>query len=333
MDGAMTNTEQIKALGLLSGGLDSQLATCVLRAQGIHVEAVVFDSPFFNPQSAKDAAVRLGFPLHIYDFTENILRLVTNPPHGFGSCMNPCIDCHATMLNCAGKMMEEMGFHFLFTGEVLNQRPMSQRRESLGIVQEDSRYGDVIVRPLSAGLLPETKPERLGWVDRSRLLSLNGRGRKPQFALAKTYGITDYPTPAGGCRLTEPNYCRRLEELIKHEGIDCERDLVLLRYGRHFRLPSGRKYILGRDKADNEALEALMVPDEYRVTAEAYAGPTGVLPASASPADMEIAAALCVRYGQAPKDIAVAVQLVSPSATQVLQASSLPDEQIKAFIV
>lgn len=324
----MSQENIVKALGLLSGGLDSRLAVCVLKDQGIDVHAVVFDSPFFNPKPAKTAAKDLGIHLYVVNFTENIVQLLKDPPHGFGSCMNPCIDCHAAMLNYAGKMMAEKGFDFLFTGEVLNQRPMSQNRDSLGVVARDSEYADFILRPLSAQLLPETKVEIAGLVDRSKLLSLHGRSRKPQFALAKQYGITDYPSPAGGCRLTEPNYSRRLAELKDHEGLDDARDFVKLRYGRHFRLSEGTKYILGRDREDNDILEKLALPGDYVLRVKDVAGPTGVLSSSATEQEIETAAEICVRYSQAAKDSPVSVMVESTAGERILEVQAAFDESI-----
>jgi tRNA-specific 2-thiouridylase len=303
----MSEAGTIRALGLLSGGLDSQLAACVLRAQGIAVECIVFDSPFYNPEAAKRASERLGIPLRVVDFTDDIVELVNNPPHGFGSCMNPCIDCHARMLKRAGEIIREEGFHFLFTGEVLNQRPMSQNRRSLGIVAKDSEFDDLIVRPLCAQLLDPTKPEREGWVDRSRLLSLNGRSRKPQFALAEQYGLKEYPSPAGGCRLTEPHYSERLADLKAHEGLSESRALVLLRYGRHFRLAPTIKLILGRQADDNESIEALVCDQDIVLLWADGPGPTGLLPGNAAEAEIRTAASILLRYTKAPEGAEAAV--------------------------
>ena len=192
-----------RGLCLLSGGLDSQLSICVLRDQGLHVEAVVFASPFFKIEAAKRASENLKVPLQVVSFTQDILELVNHPPHGFGGGLNPCIDCHALMIRRAGELMVEKGFDFVATGEVLNQRPMSQNRRSLGIVEADSALNGRLLRPLSALLLEPTVPELEGKVDRTRLLGLNGRTRKPQMELAKKFGLVEYPSPAGGCLLTE----------------------------------------------------------------------------------------------------------------------------------
>ena len=299
--------KQVRALSLLSGGLDSQLALCVLREQGVEVHGVSFDSPFFNIEPARAAAARLGVPLHVVDFTADIVELLRHPAHGFGRCMNPCIDCHGRMLRRAGELMARMGFDFLATGEVLNERPMSQNLRSLRVVAELSGCPELVVRPLSARLLPETRPEREGWLERGRLLALEGRSRKPQFDLALRYGIGEYPTPAGGCRLTEPNFSARLRELKQHEGLDDVRALRLLRLGRHFRLAPRVKLIVGRDAADNAALEALARPDDVVLWLESVPGPAALLGPAADEALVATSAAICARYSDAPRGLPVEV--------------------------
>ena len=293
-----------RGLSLLSGGLDSMLAVCVLRAQGLHVEAVVFESPFFSSRAARKAAGALGVGLHVLDFTADIVELIQHPPHGFGGAMNPCIDCHARMLNRAGALMTELGFDFLATGEVLNQRPMSQNRRSLQIVSADCGYADRLVRPLSAQLLDPTEPERRGIVDRSRLLGLNGRARQAQMALARQYGIREYPAPAGGCLLTESGFCRKLQDLLAHEGVAETRLVHLLRTGRHLRLPGGAKCIVGRNHADNEALTAAALPADVLIWPLNVPGPTLLLPGGASTADMELARGVCAGYADKRADAA-----------------------------
>lgn len=292
------------ALGLLSGGLDSQLAVKLLQRQGITVRAVVFENPFNDISSAVKAADDLQVPLRIYDFTDDILRLLEDPPHGFGKCMNPCIDCHALMLRRAGALLEEEGCRFLFTGEVLNERPMSQTRRALRIVAADSEFDDLVLRPLSALALPPTRPEREGWVDRSKLLDLNGRRRTAQFALAKEFGLHSYPSPAGGCLLTEPNFCIRLRELREHEGISDGAQVRRLRLGRHFRLTSGAKLILGRNAADNKRLEEIVTLDDAVLTLDGgRMGPTALLPAEAGIEALREAAAITAFYGKCPPSL------------------------------
>ncbi len=267
-------TRKGRGLSLNSGGLDSQLAICVLKAQGVEIEAVAFSSPFFSPDNSIKSSKAIGVKVHVIDFTDDIVGLLKCPAHGFGSCMNPCIDCHAAMIRKAARLMEELEFDFVCTGEVLGQRPMSQQRRSLNVVKESSGIGDRLLRPLSALLLPETEPERLGLVDRSLLLGLSGRNRKPQIELAKQYGLVDYPTPSGGCKLTEPNFTRRLESLKAHEGFDDTRLLNLMSNGRHFRLPSGTLVIVGRNKADNATIRLGMRGGDVVLRSVNVPGPT-----------------------------------------------------------
>ena len=246
-----------KGLSLLSGGLDSRLAVCVLRDAGAEVEGVVFETPFFSAASARHAAEQLGVPLRVIDFTDDEIALIENPPHGFGGAMNPCIDCHARMIKRAGELMTELGYDFVATGEVQGQRPMSQNKQSLGIVEKCSGLKGRLVRPMSAKLLEPTIPEQEGKIDREKLLDISGRGRERQIALAAEFGIVDYPSPAGGCKLTEEGFCRKLKDLKDHEGLANRKLVELLLVGRRFRLPGGSSVILGRDKNENGVLKAL----------------------------------------------------------------------------
>ena len=287
---------KIRGLSLLSGGLDSQLAICVLRAQGIEMEAVVFASPFFDITAAKRAADSLGVRLHIVDFMADILSLVESPPHGFGSCMNPCIDCHARMLSRAGAMICSGGYDFVSTGEVLGQRPMSQHRRALDIVAKDSGIRNFLLRPLSALRLPPTLMEEDGRVDRTKLLALEGRSRKPQMALAKQYGLVDYPSPAGGCKLTEPNYSRRLKDLKEHEGLGQTTLVGLLKVGRHMRLPQGGRAVIGRNKADNEAIRVALGPKDTLIRSVEVPGPSVLIWRGASQEEIALGRAICASY-------------------------------------
>jgi len=329
----MSDSQHIRALSLLSGGLDSQLAVCVLKDQGIEVHGIVFESPFFTASAARAAAAQVGIELHVLDFTADILELVNDPPHGFGSGMNPCIDCHARMLRRAGEFMDKEGFHFLSTGEVLNERPMSQNRRSLQVVAHDSGYSEAIVRPLSAGLLPETKPEQLGWVDRARLLSLHGRGRKPQFELARQFGLHDYPTPAGGCCLTEPNFAKRLKDLKDHEGLAELRAIRLLKVGRHFRLAGGLKVVIGRDQADNEFLEKSATPDEWLLKTDGVPGPTCLVSSRAGDEQIRLAGALCARYADCAKDRPVAIEIQSAQGIRQMEVTPMMVEEANRLMI
>lgn len=315
----------VKGLSLLSGGLDSMLAICVLRDQGIQMEAVVFKSPFFGTASAQKAAQALNVPLHIIDFSDEILRLVRKPPHGFGGAMNPCIDCHAAMIRRAGDFMREQGYDFVSTGEVLNQRPMSQNRRSLETVAADSGLEGLLLRPLSAQLLSPTTPETDGRVDRSRLLALQGRQRQPQMELAAHFGIREYPSPAGGCLLTEKGFCRKLRDLYDHtEGIPPVRDVELLRFARQFRLPDGGRIIVGRNRTDNAALKALADEGRTLLYPVNIPGPTIAVLGEINEADLFRAAGIAAGYGDSGTRTDITVRVITPRGTRELTVRPLP---------
>ncbi len=312
---------KIRALGLLSGGLDSMLAGAVLRGQGIDVTCICFVTPFYGAQRAREAAAHLGLPLKEVDLTEKFEPLLYAPPHGFGRGHNPCIDCHALMIREAGVVMAAEGFDFVFTGEVLGQRPMSQNRGSLNTVARESGLAELLLRPLSAKLLKTTRPELEGWVDRERLLNLSGRGRKRQIALAAEYGISRYPAPAGGCLLTDPGFALRIKELLRHQGRASRRDLELLKWGRHFRLPGGAKAVVGRTQRDNEAIEGLMIPGDYGLKVEDFPGPLVLVMGEATEADLQEAAGLAAAYSDAPLGAAVRVSVEGDGPGRVIDLS------------
>jgi tRNA-specific 2-thiouridylase len=326
----MNNTSSISALVLMSGGLDSMLAACVLKAQGILVTGLSFESPFFSATKARVAAEQIGVPLIVEEFTDDLIAIVEHPKHGFGSCINPCIDCHSTMIRRAGLIMIRDGFHFVATGEVLNQRPMSQTGKNLKVVAEDSGLKDRLLRPLSARLLAETEPERLGWVDRTRLLALNGRGRKPQYKLAAEYGITQYPTSAGGCKLTELDYADKLWDLRRNGQLRDIRAVTLLRHGRHFRLSARVKAIIGRDVADNGILEQAFRPGDVLLNMEPLIpGPTGLVTGPASEAEILMAARLCARYSDVRNENQVTILLSGSAGEQTLHVAPATDMDIE----
>ena len=329
-----TREKRGRGLSLLSGGLDSRLAVCVLREQGIDVEGVVFTSPFFKmEETAREAARQLNVPLHVVDFTRDILDLVDHPPHGFGAALNPCIDCRARMIQRAGEMMAQGGFDFVATGEVLGQRPMSQNRHSLAITERDAALGGRLLRPLSALLLEPTVPEQEGIVDRSRLLGLSGRSRKPQRELAQCYGLTRYPAPAGGCLLTEKGFCRKLSDLHTNEGLGDERLVWLLLRGRHFRLPGGAKCVVGRDAADNAALKSLRVVSDVLLHAVDVPGPTVLLPGGADDGDVSLAARICAAYADHGTRESVTIRIVRSDAAEERRTVPLAREQAQAWML
>jgi tRNA U34 2-thiouridine synthase MnmA/TrmU len=326
--------KQYKALSLLSGGLDSQLAICVLRDQGIHVEAITYRSPFFGTVNGEKAAAAIGVKHHIIDFTEDILQQVQNPVHGLGKAMNPCIDCHTHMIMRAGELMEEWDFDFIATGEVLAQRPMSQNKQSLGVVARCSKYEDLLVRPLCASLLPPTKPIREGWLDVSKLPAFSGRIRTPQMKLAKEFGLKDYPAPAGGCLLTEQRFGQKLKDLLDHEGLDQDRTNVwLLKTGRHMRLSDDVKIIVGSRQSENELLEEKAHADDLRITCPDLSGPTVIAPSGISEEHLKTAAAICARYAKTPDQGTVKVQISKGSESRTIHIAPMDSEDVKQYMV
>ncbi len=332
----MTSTkDDIKALGLCSGGLDSILSALVLRDQGIAVSWVSFETPFFSADKARAAARMTGVPLTVRDITPVYLEMLKNPRCGYGRRMNPCMDCHALMFRLAGDMMAEMGASFLFSGEVLGQRPMSQTRPSLRYVEKHSGHDGYILRPLSAQKLPETIPEREGWVDRERLLDFSGRTRKPQMALAEAYGITDYPAPAGGCLLTDKGFSTRLRDLFAH-GTDDETvaELHLLRHGRHIRLDDRTKIVVGRTQADHAAIAALVRPEtDVTLKVRDYPGPAVVVPRGGSDEGIRLAAAIAAGYTKAPADQPVEVRVTRPAGRQTIRVTPLSRAEIGKYLI
>jgi hypothetical protein len=339
--------DMVRAVGLLSGGLDSMLAVRILSAQNVDILAVSFATPFFGPSPAEAgasariggseraarAARELGVPFRSVDITERHLEIVKSPKHGYGRNMNPCIDCHALMLSVAGKIMESEGYDFLFTGEVLGERPKSQNRSALAIVARESGYPDLVLRPLSAKLLEPTKPEREGLIDREKLLDIEGRSRKRQMALAKEFGITDYPTPAGGCRLTDPGYSRRLRELLEHDPSADADDVRLLALGRRLRLAEKTMLVLGRNRLENEKLETLLRPGDVKLMVRGFPGPTGLLRGPVDNALKRLAAAICARYSDAPAGVEVPVHFFIGGAEEEIAVAAASGESIEPLII
>lgn len=324
---------QVRALGLMSGGLDSMLAIKLLQDQGIGTTGITFETPFFGPESARKAATQLGIPLRVVDIGASHLAMLRSPRYGYGRHMNPCIDCHALMVRTAGQIMEAEGFDFLCTGEVLGQRPMSQRRDALISVDKLSGYPGYILRPLSARLLSVTIPEREGKVDRQRLLRISGRSRKQQMALAVHYGIHDYPSPAGGCLLTNPGFAARLRNLFSTQARVDLRDVELLKYGRHLRLPQGSRLVVGRIHADNVRLRDLARPDDIIMKVNEVPGPTALLPGGAPAAEVEVAAAVVAAYSDAVTGAEASIALSSGQNARTMTVTVRPKEEFREMLI
>jgi tRNA-specific 2-thiouridylase len=276
---------KIKALGLLSGGLDSTVAAKLMLEQGIEVRAINFTSPFCTctPKKAGCAAVitavkQLGdIPLRRSALRDDYLEMVQNPKHGRGSGLNPCIDCRIMKIRKAGEYMRQIGASFLFTGEVLGQRPMSQRRRAIELIDRESGLKGYILRPLSAAHFEPTVPEKERWVDRSKLLGISGRSRKDQISLAAEKGIEDYPCPAGGCLLTDKNFADRMRDYFAFTETPSMKDIPLLKVGRHFRLDRGDKVIVARNKQECDSLKRICPDTDHLLSPVNFSGPVVVL--------------------------------------------------------
>ncbi len=300
----------VTAVVLMSGGLDSRLAARIMLEQGVRVVALNYRTCFCTctpkhgcGSEAAKASRELGVPLKVVNHTRAFIEIVKNPPHGYGRHMNPCIDCRIQMFRAAREYMDKVGAHFLVTGEVLGQRPMSQRRDAMRLIDREAGTGGIILRPLCARHLPPTRPEEKGWVDRDTLLDISGRSRKPQMALAEQFGMTDYPCAAGGCLLTYEGFARKVRDLIEHMPEAQARDFQLLKLGRHFRLPGGGKAIVGRDAGENERLRKCAREGDVVYERSETVGPVVLLCDARDTNDGALAAALCVTYsklGDAP---------------------------------
>ncbi len=320
-------------IGLFSGGLDSILSVCVLQQQNIDIIPISFVTPFFGPATAQKSVKQLGLELRIMDITDKHLAMLKNPRYGYGKNMNPCIDCHGLMFNQAGELMQQLGADFIFSGEVLGERPMSQNKNSLKLVANLSGYADYIIRPLSARLLPESLPEKEGLVDRDLLLDIQGRSRKPQLELVKKYNISYYPEPAGGCRLTDVTYSKRLKDLFQQTPWPERNELELLNVGRHVRVDESTKIIIGRNQQENDRIQELATEDDTLLTIEDIPSPTVIITGNTTDEIIELAASMCIRYSDAPPDEAIPVAIYHKGLSRTISATACPDAEIKKMMI
>jgi tRNA-specific 2-thiouridylase len=324
----------VRALGLCSGGLDSMVSGLVLRRQGIDVEWVTFETPFFNAAKARKASKMTDIPLTVEPVFNVYIKMLRNPPAGYGKHMNPCMDCHALMFKLAGEMMQKNNFHFLFSGEVIGQRPMSQNKTSLRYVEKHSGFDGYILRPLSAKKLPETIPEKNGLVDREQLLDIAGRSRKRQIELAAEFGIVDYPAPAGGCLLTDKIFSNRLRDIFDHQDTCTEEELHLLKHGRHFRLNPNTKLVVGRTLQDNENIIKYHNPTaDTVIDVKDYPSPIALVPHGGDKNSMLLAASICVGYSKAPKLSPVEVLVKTPGGQDVIEVIAIPPDDVRKLMI
>jgi len=325
-----------KAVSLLSGGLDSILATKLVLEQGVELVGLNFVTLFCTCTSktsscraSVSAARQLGIPLKSINSSADFLKIVESPKHGYGSNMNPCIDCRIFMFKKAAEYMKECGASFVVTGEVLGERPMSQRLNAIRLIEKESGLRGFIVRPLSAKLFEPSIPEQKGWVDREKLLAIEGRSRKPQIELARNFGINDYPCPAGGCLLTDPGFAKRIKDLMDHGGLTVG-NVGLLKVGRHFRLSSMSKAVVGRNKNENEALIKKAQDGDTLFQAKGVPGPLVLLRGQADEDSITATARLAARYSDTNGSLSTEVeyrQYMADAKTSV-KVQPLEEEKI-----
>ncbi len=294
-------------VALLSGGLDSTLAVKIMKDQGFDIKALAIKTPFCDFDCGHgcgfkvlEVADRLGVDLKTVYLGEEYLEMLANPKYGYGSGINPCIDCRVMMLKVAKEYMDNINAEFLITGEVLDQRPMSQNRRALKIIEREAGLEGKVLRPLSAKSLEETEAEKKGIVNRNRLLNIKGRSRKIQLRLAKELRIVDYPNPAGGCLLTDPHFSKRVEDLLKYSKPSLN-DVELLKVGRHFRINKA-KLVVGRDKDENSKIRALALNGDVLLESKDYKGATGLMRGIYTNEELKLGASIILRYSDAPKD-------------------------------
>ncbi len=303
------NKEKKKVVALLSGGLDSQLAVQMMQKQGFEVSAVAIKTPFCDFDCGRgcgfeirERADTLGINLKTVYLGDEYIEMLKNPKHGFGSGMNPCIDCRAMMFDAAKKQMDEIGAEFIISGEVLGQRPMSQHGPALRTIEKESNLEGIIVRPLSGALLPKTEPEKNGLIKRENLGMIRGRSRKPQLELAKKFGIEDPPNAGGGCLLTDPAFSLRAKDLFKHKKTPTTNDIDLLKVGRHFRFDQKIKFVVGRNKEENEIIKSLALSNDILFEARDHMGPISILRGDDLDGFEKFAAEITLRYSDAQKN-------------------------------
>ncbi|MCV0412494.1 tRNA (5-methylaminomethyl-2-thiouridylate)-methyltransferase [Nitrosarchaeum sp.] len=330
--------EKKKVVALLSGGLDSQLAVRMMQEQGFEVSAVAIKTPFCDFDCGRgcgfeirERADDLNVNLKTVYLGDEYIEMLKHPKHGIGAGFNPCVDCRTMMFDAAKKHMEEIGAEFIISGEVLGQRPMSQHAPSLRIIEKDSGLVGKIVRPLSAGLLPETDPEKNGLIKRENLGMIKGRTRRTQLEMAKKYGIENPPNAGGGCLLTDPTFGLRAKDLFAHTETPTINDIDLLKVGRHFRLDEQTKFVVGRNKDENEMIKAIALSDDILLQARDHMGPVAILRGKNADMHVKFASSITLRYSDAPKGMQSAITISKNNITNEITAEHAEEESYIKF--
>ena len=334
----MTEEKKKKVVALLSGGLDSQLAIKMMQEQGFDVSAVAIKTPFCDFDCGRgcgfeirERADDLNVNLKTVYLGDEYIEMLKHPKHGIGAGFNPCIDCRSMMFDAAKKHMEEIGAEFIISGEVLGQRPMSQHAPALRTIENESNLVGKIVRPLSAALLPETDPEKDGLIKRENLGMIRGRTRRNQLDMAKKYGIENPPNAGGGCLLTEPQFGIKAKDLFSHTKNPTINDIDLLKIGRHFRLDEETKFIVGRNKDENEMIKAIALPGDILLEAKDFVGPVSILRGSNAKKHLKFASSVTLRYSDAPNNEQAIVSIKNNDLVEEITAESAEEKSYIEF--
>ena len=334
----MTEEKKKKVVALLSGGLDSQLAIKMKQEQGFDVSAVAIKTPFCDFDCGRgcgfeirERADDLDVNLKTVYLGDEYIEMLKHPKHGIGAGFNPCIDCRSMMFDAAKKHMEEIGAEFIISGEVLGQRPMSQHGPALRTIENESDLVGKIVRPLSAALLPETDPEKDGLIKRENLGMIRGRTRRGQLDMAKKYGIENPPNAGGGCLLTEPHFGIKAKDLFSHTKNPTINDIDLLKIGRHFRLDEETKFIVGRNKDENEMIKAIALPGDILLEAKDFVGPVSILRGSNAKQHLKFASSITLRYSDAPNNEQAIVSIRDNDLVEEIGSKSAEEDSYIQF--
>ena len=334
----MTEEKKKKVVALLSGGLDSQLAIKMMQEQGFDVSAVAIKTPFCDFDCGRgcgfeirERADDLNVNLKTVYLGDEYIEMLKHPKHGIGAGFNPCIDCRSMMFDAAKKHMEEIDAEFIISGEVLGQRPMSQHKPALQTIEKESGLIGKIVRPLSAALLPETHPEKDGLIKRENLGMIEGRTRRDQLDMAKKYGIENPPNAGGGCLLTEPQFGIKAKDLFSHTKNPTINDIDLLKIGRHFRLDEQTKFIVGRNKDENEMIKAIALPGDILLEAKDFVGPVSILRGSNPKKHIKFASSVTLRYSDAPDYEKAIVSVQDNDLVEEISSESAEEESYIQF--